>query len=78
MTVSSTVHAKPPISDSIFAAKIFEIEFNEPEYESAINEKDKFVEHLCVYVASVIETKLIRGIEKNHKKECSQCIEKMN
>lgn len=73
LTVSSALPNQQRIVDAAFSAKTFEC--NEFDYHYAINEEmEKFDEHLYSYVASSIENKIIANLRRNHKKECSQCI----
>lgn len=60
------------LTDTFRDGQIFEIEF---DYEEVIHESiEKFDEHSCVYIASLIEKKLIQTMTRCHRKECSQCI----
>lgn len=73
LTVPFGSRSKQSKVQSAFAQSYeFEIELN---YFEAINEEmDKFDEHLCVYTASIIETKIRERVERCHQKECLRCI----
>lgn len=72
LTVSSERPQQSIATDTFEQGKVFEIEF---DYDTAVEESmEKFDQHLCAYIASTIETKIIEMIKKQHKKECSDCI----
>lgn len=73
MTVSSSQLNTIRAETNDEASNTFEIECN---YEEVMNETlGKFDLHLCAYIASQIENKIIENMRKASKKECSQCIE---
>lgn len=76
LTVSSVLPNQGRTDDTVFLARAFEIECDKFDYDSAVNDDiEKFDQHLCSYIASTIESTLIKNIQKCHKKECFQCIE---
>lgn len=70
LTVSSKGSGKPKNIDS--RVGIFEIEF---DYFDTVNEDiGKFDQHLNAFIASKIETQIIATIQRNHQRECEECI----
>lgn len=75
LTVSSALPNQQRTNGTNHSACIFQIGNEEFDYDAAINEElEKFDEHLCSYIASTIECKIIKSLRQCHEKACSQCI----
>lgn len=73
LTVSSAVpKKKSTVVESLMLSTTLEIDF---DYDEAIHEElEKLDQHLCAYLASTIETEIIKHAKKAFKKECYECI----